>query len=319
MIPSIRNRVSRRGSRWQNMFNVNFFDSKTCTMIGIATNLALTVLKLLAGIFGLSYALIADAIHSAADSLGGIIAYLGIRLGEKPADQCHPYGHANAETIAAFFVALIILGTGALIGVSAVGLIARGHFETPTTLALIAALISILVKEGIFRYTLKVGQRNNSPAVIAGAWDHRADVYSSVAALVGIIGAKLAFIYLDPIAGIVIAALIVRVSIKMLRSNVGILMDESPDGSFLTLISDITVGIEGVMAVGCVKAHRSGPAYIIDIKIEVDGRLTVEQGHQVSGAVRSELLQEIRHVRDVMVHVNPHWPNLEGGRDDRRR
>ena len=105
--------VSLPGSRWQNMFKVNLFDSKTCTLIGIGTNLSLMVLKLQAGIFGLSYAMIADAIHSASDSLA--TAYLGIRLGEKPADQNHPYGHANAETIAAFFVALIILGTGVFI------------------------------------------------------------------------------------------------------------------------------------------------------------------------------------------------------------
>ncbi|MCL0075781.1 cation diffusion facilitator family transporter [Dehalococcoidia bacterium] len=303
------------------MFKVNLFDSKTCTLIGIGTNLSLMVLKLLAGIFGLSYAMIADAIHSASDSLAGITAYLGIRLGEKPADQNHPYGHANAETIAAFFVALIILGTGVFIGVSAVGLMASGHFETPTTLALVAALISIVVKEGIFRYTLKVGQRNNSPAVIASAWDHRADVYSSATALAGIIGAKLWFVYLDPIAGIVIAALIVRVSIKLLRTNVGILMDESPDGSFLSLISDTTGAIEGVRAVDGVKAHRCGPVYIVDIKIAVDGRLTMEQSHQIASAVRGQLLQKVRHVHDVMVHVNPHRPDqaLEGGGCDRER
>ncbi len=303
------------------MFKGNLLDSKTCTLIGIGTNLSLMVLKLLAGIFGLSYAMIADAIHSASDSLAGVTAYLGIRLGEKPADQNHPYGHANAETIAAFFVALIILGTGAFIGVSTVGLMASGHFETPTTLALVAALISILVKEGIFRYTLKVGQRNNSPAVIASAWDHRADVYSSVAALAGIVGAKLWFVYLDPIAGIVIAALIVRVSIKLLRTNIGILMDESPDGSFLSLINDTTGAVEGVRTVDCVKAHRCGPVYILDIKIAVDGWLTMEQSHQIAGAVRAQLLQKVRHVHDVMVHVNPHRPDqaLEGGRCDRER
>jgi len=303
------------------MPKVNLFDSKTCTLIGIGTNLALTVFKLLAGIFGLSYAMIADSINSASDSLASVIAYLGIRLSEKPADQNHPYGHTNAETIVAFFVALIILATGVFTGVSAVGLMARGHFQTPTTLALVAAVISILVKEGIFRYTLKVGQRNNSPAVIASAWDHRSDVYSSVAALAGIIGARLALVYLDPIAGIVIAALIVRVSIKLLRSNVGILMDESPEGSFLTLISDTAGGIAGVRAVDCVKAHRCGPAYIIDIKIAVDGRLTVEQSHQIAGAVRSKLLQTVQHVHDVMVHVNPHQPEQasERGRYDRDR
>ena len=293
------------------MHKVNLFDSKTCTLIGIVTNVSLTVLKLLAGIFGLSHAMIADGINSASDSLASVTAYLGIRLGEKPPDQNHPYGHANAETIAAFFVALLILGTGVFIGVSAIEFVAHGYLETPTMLALVAALISIAVKEGIFRYTIKVGQRNNSPAIIANAWDHRSDVYSSIAALLGIIGAKLGFVYLDPIAGLVIAVLIVRVSLKLFRSNVSILMDESPDSSFISLISDTTRTIDGVRTVDCVKAHRCGPVYIIDIKIAVDSWLTLEQSHEISGTVKSQLLKKIRHVRDVMVHVNPYRPARE--------
>jgi len=291
------------------MTKVNFSDSKTCTMIGLIINLALTVFKLLAGIFGLSYAMIADAIHSASDTLATGTAYLGIKLGEKPADEDHPYGHANAETIAAFIVALLVLGTGVFIGVSAVNLIVNRNFESPATIALIAAIVSILVKEVMFRYTLKVGEKNNSPAVIASAWDHRSDAYSSVAALFGIIGAKLAFVYLDPIAGIVIAALIIWVSVKLLRSNVGILMDESPSPSFLATVKSTACRVERVIAVDDVKVHRCGTVSNVDVKIAVDSQLTVEEGHKVAGTVRSELLKKVEHVRDVLVHVNPYWPD----------
>jgi cation diffusion facilitator family transporter len=288
------------------MPKVNFFDSKTCTLIGLVTNVALAIFKLLAGIFGFSYAMIADAIHSFSDCFATGTVYVALRIGEKPADERHPYGHANAETIAAFLVALIILATGVYVGVSAGNLIAHKDFETPATIALVAAAASIVIKEGMFRYTLKVGKRNNSVAVIANAWDHRSDVYSSLAALVGILGARLAFPYLDPIAGLVVSALIIKMSFSLLRPNIGILMDETPEQEVLDKIMDKSLEIEGVRAVDSLKAHRCGSNFIIDIKIAVDSSVTVEQGHQVASEVRNKLVSEVRHVQDVMVHVNPY-------------
>lgn len=144
---------------------VNFLDSKTCTLLGLAGNVALATFKLLAGIFGFSYAMIADAIHSISDCFATGIVYFGLRIGEKPADESHPYGHANAETIAAFIVALTILATGIFLGISAIQIITRKYFETPSAIALVAAASSIVIKEGMFRYTIKVGKRNNSPEI----------------------------------------------------------------------------------------------------------------------------------------------------------
>ncbi len=288
------------------MRKIDFFDSKTCTLIGLICNLILTIFKLLAGIFGFSYAMLADAIHSASDTVATGAAYFGIRVGEKPADEDHPYGHANAETVAALVVALIILGTGIFLGGSAINLIIRHDFEAPANIALIAAIISILVKEWMFRYTIKVGKRNNSPAVIASAWDHRSDAYTSIAALVGIIGAKVAFVYMDPIAGILIAALIIWMALKLLRSNIGIIMYERPDPAFLEDIKNTACVIEGVKGIDGIRVHRCGPSFNIDLKIAVDEQLTVGDGHHVAGKVRAELLLRIEHVRDVMVHVNPY-------------
>jgi cation diffusion facilitator family transporter len=264
------------------MPKINLNDSKTCTLIGLATNVVLAIFKLLAGIFGLSYAMVADAIHSFSDCLATGIVYAGIRIGEKPADTSHPYGHANAETIAAFVVALMILATGIFVGVSAVQLIAQGHFETPAIIALIAAAASIVIKEALFRYTLKVGKSNNSPAVTANAWDHRSDAYSSVAALAGILGARLGLPYLDPIAGLVVAALITKMSITLLRPNIGVLMDKSPDTAFLNQLSAATQKVEGVRSIDSIRAHCRGSSYTIDIEIAVDSKLTVEQGHQIA-------------------------------------
>jgi len=290
------------------MPKINLRDSKTCTLIGLITNIALATFKLFAGIFGFSYAMIADAIHSMSDCLATGTVYVGLRIGERPPDESHPYGHANAESIAAFLVALIILATGVFVGVSAVHLIAHRHLETPATIALAAAAISIVVKEGLFRYTLKVGKRNNSPAVITNAWHHRSDAYSSVAALAGILGARLAFQYLDPIAGLVVSAFIVKMSFPLLRSNIGILMDERPEPAFLDSVKATVLKVGGVRAIDSIKVHRRGSTFTIDVEVAVDSNLTVEQGHQVASKVRNNLQNKIKHVQDVMVHVNPYQP-----------
>ncbi|HEX76247.1 MAG TPA: cation transporter [Dehalococcoidia bacterium] len=290
------------------MPKVNFLDCKTCTLVGLATNVALAIFKLLAGIFGFSYAMVADAIHSFSDCFATGTVYIGIRIGERPADESHPYGHANAETIAAFLVALVILATGVFVGIDAVHLITNKHFETPAMIALAAAAISIVIKEGMFRYTLKVGERNNSPAVIANAWDHRSDAYSSVAALVGILGARLGFQYLDPIAGLAVSALIIKMSLTLFRSNIGILMDERPGSAILDEIRAAALEVGGIKAIDSLRVHRRGSTFTIDIEVAVDSRLTVEQGHQVATEVRSKLLSEVEHVQDVMVHVNPYQP-----------
>ena len=296
------------------MPKINLLDSKTCTLVGLVTNVALAIFKLFAGIFGFSYAMIADAIHSMSDCLATGTVYVGLRIGERPPDESHPYGHANAETIAAFLVALIILATGVFVGVSAVHLIAQRHLETPATIALAAAATSIVIKEGMFRYTLKVGKRNNSPAVITNAWHHRSDAYSSVAALAGILGARLAFQYLDPIAGLVVSAFIVKMSLPLLRSNVGILMDERPEPAVLDRIRAAVLEVGGVKAIDSIKVHRRGSTFTIDVEIAVDSNLTVEQGHQVASKVKNNLQNKIEHVQDVMVHVNPYQPRQISGK-----
>ena len=290
------------------MTKVDFFDSKTCTLVGLVTNVALAVFKLLAGIFGFSYAMIADAVHSFSDCVATATCYVGIRIGERPADESHPYGHANAETIAAFLIALTILGAGIFVAVEAIQLIVEKDYETPAVIALIAAVISIVIKEGMFRYTLKVGERNNSPAVIACAWDHRSDAYSSVAVLLGILGARLGFPYLDPVAGLAVSALIVKMSLTLFRSNIGILMDERPEPAVMEEIKAATLEVKGIEAIDSLKVHRRGSAVTIDIEVAVDCELTVERGHQIAAEVKSKLLGEVEHVQDVMVHVNPYQP-----------
>lgn len=287
-------------------FSQWLFRPKVCIQIGLFSNIALTIFKFFAGILGLSRAMIADAMHSFSDILTTIIAYIGICVGERPADEDHPYGHGNAETIAASLVSLIILVIGVWTGISAILAIIHEQFKAPLNIALLAAIISIIVKESLFRYTIKVGEKSNSPAVVADAWHHRSDAYSSIAALIGITAAKFSFLFLDPLAGVIISGFIISISFRLMRENVGIMMDEKPHPAFINNIRTIVGGIEGVRKIDSIKVHRRGPKFTIDLEVSVDSEISVDEGHRIAANIREVLLSKIQNIRDVMVHVNPH-------------
>ncbi|MBU4140884.1 MAG: cation diffusion facilitator family transporter [Candidatus Omnitrophica bacterium] len=279
---------------------------RTCLQIGLFTNIALTIFKFFAGIVGLSRAMVADAMHSFSDILTTGIAYIGICVGERPADEDHPYGHGNAETIAASLVSLIIFIIGIWVGILAMLAVIRGEFRTPLNIALLAAVVSIVVKEALFRYTIKVGRISNSPAVVADAWHHRSDAYSSVAALIGIGGARISFLYLDPVAGLVVSGFIVKIALKLIRSNIGIIMDERPHSAFINRIKALARKTEGVKKIDSIKVHRRGSKFTVDLEVAVDSGITVDEGHRIASNVRTKLLEGMQNIGDVMVHVNPY-------------
>ncbi len=283
----------------------DLFDGETCTKIGLWVNILLTVVKLAAGIFGYSKAMLADSLNSALDVLATGIVLVGLRISKKPADDKHPYGHGNADTIASFLVALILLLTGLYIGYSAIHVLLHGHIVKPGRIALYAAIFSIVVKEALFHYTMKVGRRLNSQAIIANAWDHRTDVYSSSAALIGIFVARSGIPIFDPIAGFAITAMIFWIAFRLVHASVDIIMDESPDERTLQQISKITSGVDGVVRVHEVRVHQRGPDRTADVKIEVDGENTVNAGHAIASEVKAALLESDLRIVDAMVHVNP--------------
>ena len=284
---------------------LTYSDGATCTRIGLLVNILLTVLKLAAGILGRSQAMIADALHSFSDVIATGGVYIGFKIAEKPADKDHPFGHGNADTLAAVFVALILLLTGIYIGVQAFHIILHEEYHTPTNLALGAAILSIVIKELLFRYTLKIGRTIKSQAIIANAWDHRSDVYSSVAALIGIAGAKLGFVMLDPLAGLIIAGLIVRMAFHLMKTNVHILMDGTPDEVILKKVIETTNAVSGVVQTRETRIHPVGPRNIVNIKILVDRNLTVEEGHTIATRVKETLMKNHEEIKDVIVHVEP--------------
>lgn len=285
---------------------VNFMDGEVCTKIGLWINVLLTAFKLTAGILGHSKAMIADSLHSASDVLATGIVFLGLRISKRPADNKHPYGHGNADTIASFLVALILLLTGLYLGYSAVHVFIHKHLTKPGVIALYAAITSIVIKEAMYHYTVIVGKRLNSQAIIANAWDHRSDAFSSIPAALGILIARVWNVPIfDPIAGLVITIMIFRIAFHLMHSSVDIIMDESPDSETIQKMSGIIYDVDGVVRVRDVRVHQRGPERTADVKIEVDGQITVNDGHAIAAEVKSALIASDLRIVDAMVHVNP--------------
>ncbi len=279
---------------------------EACTKIGFWVNVCLVVVKMAAGIYGKSNAMLADSLHSLSDVLATGIVYIGLKVSAKPPDEDHPYGHGGVDTLVALGVIAVLIATGLLAALGALRcFFTTDTTATPGTTALYAAVLSIAAKEVLFRYTYRVGKASGSPSVIANAWDHRSDVYSSIAALIGIAGARAGFVYLDPLAGLFVSYMIIRVSIDLIRSNVGEITHEAPAAETIEMIQREALTVPGVRRVRRARMHRVGRSCFLDIDIQVEGGLTVEEGHDIATRVRAHLRDSIEYVSDVMVHVEP--------------
>lgn len=278
----------------------------TCTKLSLVFNIFLFFLKLFAGIVGRSQALVADALNSLLDIVANIVVWLGIHIAGQPPDKNHPYGHGNADTLAAVFVALVLLLTGGYIGRESIHAVIDGHYTTPTFLATAAALLTIIIKETLYRYTHKIGKKYKSQAVLANAADHRSDVIVSTGALVGIVVAQLGVPVLDPIAGLWVAVFIFKQAIKIIRDNIQTLMVTSPGKAVEHNISEFIAGIDGVRRVAWVKGRLIGSGYYLDAAIKVDGEISVDQGHDIASDIRKAVRTNFPDVIDIMVHIEPY-------------
>ncbi|PTX55349.1 cation diffusion facilitator family transporter [Melghirimyces profundicolus] len=291
--------------------------AETGAWVGIVGNLILAVIKGVIGVIADSRALVADAVHSASDVVGSLAVLIGVRVAKAPPDEDHPYGHGKAESIAAIIVSVLLVLVGLEIG--------YGSFEAlfepvraPGVLAVVAALVSMLAKEGMFRYKYRLGKRIGSQALIANAWEHRSDVFSSIAALIGIGGAVLgerfhisALVYLDPVAGILVSLLVIRMAIRLAKESIHYTLDHVLHEEDARELVEAAKGVEGVLRVDELRAREHGFYVIVDVKVAVDPRMTVEEGHGVGKAVKKTLIERFDHVSDVLVHINPYHPNGE--------
>jgi cation diffusion facilitator family transporter len=276
-----------------------------CAWIGMVTNFFLCLGKLYAGYWGSSKALLADGIHTLSDLVSTGIVIVGFKIAKKPPDKTHPYGHGRAEAISTKIIAVMLIIFGLQTGYDSFMTFFSPDLKSPHLITLLVILLSIFIKETLFKYTLHIGNKLSSSSLIADAWHHRSDTYSSIAALVGILGAILGFTYFDPVAGILVSALIVWAGIRIFLIAYNELMDGIIKSETMDEIREIISGISEVKSIKDLKAHKVGLDINVDLTIDIDGNMTVDKGHQICDMVEEEVKKRITSVKKIMIHVNP--------------
>ena len=278
------------------------------TSIGIIGNVILSLFKFRAGIFGHSSAMVSDAIHSLSDVLATFIAWLGIRLSMQAPDREHPYGHERLECVASLLLGAILFGTGLMIGLSGLKTILAGHYEelqAPECIALIAAVVSIATKEGMFWYTRHYAKVLNSAAFMADAWHHRSDALSSIGSLIGIGGAMLGFPILDPLASVAIAVCIIKVAYDILKDAVSKMLDTACSSEYEKKLADFISAQDGVDRLDVLHTRMFGNKIYIDAEISVDGDKSLTDAHEIAESVHTQVEKHFDNIKHIMIHVNP--------------
>lgn len=274
--------------------------------VGFWSNVALTVFKFAAGFFGHSAAMVSDAVHSSSDAIGSVLVILGAKISGKDADRNHPYGHDRFECIVSIVLANILFCVAALILYGGIREILHPEqIATPTILPVIAAVVSIMTKELLYRYTVAIGKKTNSVSLTAEAWHHRSDALSSVGSLVGVAGARLGVPMLDPIAGIVIAGFIVKVAFDIVKETVDRLVDKACPQDVVDAMRREIADVPGVLHIDTLRTRQFGAKYYVDVEITMNGLLTLHEAHRTAKAVHDRLEKNFPRVKHCMVHVNP--------------
>lgn len=279
-------------------------------IVTIVVNLVLAVGKFLAGIFGHSTAMISDAVHSSSDVLSTLIVLVGARIAVKNEDKDHNYGHDKFESIASILLAMLLFATALALGWTGIKSIADaakgGEFVKPTLAALIAAIVSIVVKEGMYWYTIYYAKKLDSQALKADAWHHRSDAFSSVAGFVGILGAMLDVYVLEGIATVLIALLIIKVSYDIVKIVLRQLTDHAAPEELVGKIYKTINDDEDVKNVDLLKTRISGSIIYVEAEIAVDRELSIVEAHDIAQRVHDKIETTFEEVRHIVIHVNPY-------------
>lgn len=278
------------------------------SLITIIGNVVLSVIKLLAGVIAHSNAMISDAVHSASDVFSTFVVIIGIKLASKKPDKEHPYGHERMECVAAIVLAIVLFITGLGIGMDALRNILNGNYsdlQVPGILALIAAIVSIISKEGMYWYTRYNAKKIDSSALMADAWHHRSDAFSSIGALIGIGGARLGFPIMDSIASLVIFGFIVKAAFDIFKDAIDKMVDHSCDEMTEKQIFDCVMKNENVLGVDLLQTRIFGNKIYVDVEIQADALCTLQEAHDIAEAVHDDIEQNFPKVKHIMVHVNP--------------
>jgi len=277
------------------------------TWWGLAINLGLSAVKFLFGVVGSSQALIADAVHSLSDSVTDVAVLIGVSYWAAPADEHHPYGHARIETMVTATIGIVLGAVGLGIGYRAIAGINEKDMTQPGWVALAAACVSIVVKESLYQWTVQVGRRVKSSALLANAWHHRSDALSSVPVALAVLATRIwpSWGFLDHVAAVIVCVLIVYAAWQIAWPALRQLSDIGAATEHRQAILDLARRTEGVGAVHALRTRYLGPGLQVDLHVQVDPNLTVRDGHDIAGAVKRRLLDDGPEVVDVLVHLEP--------------
>ena len=273
--------------------------------IGFWINALLMAMKLAAGHYGRSEAVFADGVESACDFIAIGLTIIALKVGRKPYDEDHPYGHGKVESLCAVFVSLIIGITGAWVLYGALTTIVSADYQVPALVAVLAAAATIVVKESLYRYSVRVGGALGSPALLAIAKDHRKDAITSVATLIGVGCAYFGFEMMDPIAAGLTSFFIFHIGYQTFRTSTHELMDGQPEQELISAIARLAEAVEGVDQVHEIRARHSGQYLIVDLKLDMNPEMTVKRSHGIATEVKQRIFDHFHNVGDVMIHINP--------------
>lgn len=281
--------------------------SARAVIFGLIINFTLAFIKIAAGIVGHTYALIADGIESTLDIFSSIVVLSGLKIGSKPPDRDHPFGHGKAESLAAMIVALSLLGAAAFIALQSVQQIHHPS-QTPAAFTLIILTVVIICKEFLFQRLVNLGKRAHSLSVQVDAWHHRTDAITSVAAFIGIalalFGGRI-FRGADNWAALIASFIIGFNGLTLLNMAVGEIMDAAPDPAITGAIRLIALSVDGVKGIEKCRVRKSGTHYFVELHVEVDGNMTVTRSHDLGHKVKDQLIASPLPIADIVVHIEP--------------
>ncbi|MBR5336973.1 MAG: cation transporter [Lachnospiraceae bacterium] len=280
--------------------------------VGVVGNVFLAIFKIIAGTIGHSAAMVSDAVHTLSDVFATVVAFIGVTLSKKEADREHPYGHERMECVASLILGTILFLTGLSIGINCIRAIADGSYlemEEPGLIAVIAALVSIVVKEAMFWYTMYYARKFKSSAFKADAWHHRSDAISSIGALIGIIGARNGVPIMDQLAGIVICIMILWVAFGIFKDAIGKMLDTSCDDKFESDLKDFVIERAGQdehdVGVDLCRTRKFGEKIYVELEINADGDMSLNKAHEIADILHDAIEEKYPDVKHVMIHMNP--------------
>ena len=277
------------------------------SVISIILNCLLTLIKFISGVISKSSAMISDSVHSLSDVLSTFVVIIGVKISNKKADSDHPYGHERIECVSAIILSGMLFIIGALIGINGIKNVTNSsNLVMPGVLALITSIISIISKEAMYQYTIRVSKKINSAALKADAWHHRSDALSSIGSFIGILGSRLGFKIFDPLASVIISLCIIKVSIDIFKDAIDKMVDKSCDKEVIDKVISVIEKNENVKNIDDIKTRQFGNKAYVDVEISVDENLLLKDAHKVAEEIHDSVENEINIVKHCMVHVNPY-------------